>query len=528
MADAELALTNLLNLSGQAPQQTQDQSASTNQPLIQNPKIGGTLLGALSQKVEREATLSVATASPGGLTALLGHRLAQSPHPHANKTLWKRLEDRITTPHIIIKLLEQLSRKQPLLMILEDIHWLDPESRRVLKQLLPQVARLPLLLVLTSRQLSESQYPILMKLNPLSSSAVTQIAQRALGAQTLDSSLAEWICRQAHGNPLYAEELCKALYHTDSIFLDRETGDVRWTKQAPDLPLSLHELMLARLDELPLAQQNVLKWAAVIGMSCAYEGLLRLSQTRMSEREFGTALEQVVQAGFLVEEQKRSYRFNHPLMQEAIYATLSFAQKQAWHTEIGNWLAEQPADQALELIAYHYLLGNDEQKAASFGLKAGDRAREQGAYAGALEYYGQVLALQNVSIRDRMLAAEYQGDVLTIQRDYGAAQRAYDQAAQLGSHSALEKQAIIAGDLERLSQVEFSPELYLWGEGSRAWLLAQSHQLEPASTLVQTIIQSADGRFQEDIQRLAQALTKGESPGPYEFWLHRFTQEVLL
>ena len=102
------------------------------------------------------------------------------------------------------------------------------------------------------------------------------------------------------------------------------------------------------------------------------------------------------------------------------------------------------------------------------------------------------------------------------------------QAANLGSHSALAKRAIIAGDLEQLQQTEFSPELQPWAEGSRAWLLAQAHQREAASTSVQTALKSADGSFREKLQALLQALTNGETPGSYELWLQKFTQEMLL
>jgi predicted ATPase len=176
--------------------------------------------------------------------------------------------------------------------------------------------------------------------------------------------------------------------------LDRQTGQVRWTSLAPTLPLSLHELLLARFEELPLAEQDALKRAAVIGVNFDDDALELLSRGRLSQVEVRAALERAAQAGFISQLGDTAYRFNHILMHETIYETLSFAQRQTWHVQVGDWLAARQPE-ALELIAAHYLRGNDPAKAADFACRAGDKARELGVYAGALEYYEQVLALPN-------------------------------------------------------------------------------------------------------------------------------------
>jgi predicted ATPase len=206
-------------------------------------------------------------------------------------------------------------------------------------------------------------------------------------------------------------------------------------------------LLLARLEELPLAHQDVLKRAAVIGVSFENEGLLKLCQERMSEQEVLTALARAVQASFLTMVGDTTYRFNHSLMHETIYETLSFAQRQAWHTQVGDWLVDRPKT-SLELMAYHYLRGADVEKAAQFGCRAGDRARERGIYTGALEYYEQVLELSEAPRELLRQAAEGRADVLALQEDYPAAVAAYTRAIELGSTSALAKQAILTGDVD--------------------------------------------------------------------------------
>jgi len=367
-----------------------------------------------------------------------------------------------------------------------------------------------------------------LALSGLSQAALTQVALRALGGRALDDSVAGWICNQANGNPLYAEELCNALRQANAVFLDRESGEVRWTKLAPALPLSLHELLLARLDELPHTQQDVLKRAAVMGVSFEAEGLLTLCRDRMTEREAENALERVMQAGFIREMRDTTYHFNHPLMQEAIYATLSFSQRQEWHTQIGNWLIERNPEQLLELIAYHHLLGADLKKAAQFTRQAGDKAKERQAYAGALEYYEQVLTLENAPIDEITSAAESKADVLVLQKNYDTAKQAYTQAIELGSTDAHGKRAIVSGSVEEIFQTEFRPPLHVWAKGSHAWLLAINDQQEAALKSAQTAVELADASAKATMESLVRSLENGEGLGSYEEWLQQFAQAVLL
>lgn len=524
MADAQKAVAALLDLA--------EPGVPESPPATPPAETGRPLADSISQKVTPDDSPDAPPQPAGSLSALLGNRLADAPQ-QSGKTLWKRLEERISGPQVISKLLQALAKRQPLLVILEDVHWIDRESARLLEKLPDKLAGLPIMLVFTGREAvtaeEETAEPVsTLELGPIPDAALVQVAQRAFGGRALDDSLAAWICSQANGNPLYAEELCHALQQAEAIFLDRETGEVRWTKQAPALPLSLHELLLARVDELPLVQQRVLRRAAVMGMLAMYDGLLTLCRERMSEMEARIALERVTQAGFLTETQEQIYRFNHPLMQEAIYATLSFSQRQAWHTKIGDWLAGRRPEQPLELIAYHYLRGNDAEKAASFARQAGERAREQGAYAGALEYFEQVMALDEAPMPEMAAAAEGRGDVLALQGNYSAAVQAYTQAGEMGSEQAPGKQAILSGNLDQLTRTEFPPNLRAWAQASQAWLLAQRNKPELALSAAQKAAALATDTDRPTMTGLVESLRTGQNLGDYHNWLQQFSRAVLL
>jgi hypothetical protein len=215
-------------------------------------------------------------------------------------------------------------------------------------------------------------------------------------------------------------------------------------------------------------------------------------------------------------------------MQEAIYATLSFSQRQAWHIQVANWLIEYYLEQSLQLITYHCLCGNDEPKAAHYSRRAGDKAREQEAYAGALTYYEQVLQLQEAPVAEKQLAAESRGDVLVLLREYARAETAYAQAAELGSATARVKGAIVSRKFEQLARTEpVTPMLQAWAKASQAYILAQNHQFQPALDSVYLALVLAPASTKPAIQSLVQALETQQHLETYELWLQQFAEVVL-
>jgi tetratricopeptide (TPR) repeat protein len=250
--------------------------------------------------------------------------------------------------------------------------------------------------------------------------------------------------------------------------------------------------------------------------------VLVLGQKRLDTAEVQTALAGAMQADFISEVQDKTYTFNHPLMQETIYKTLAFSQRQIWHSQIGDWLVAERPDSPLEVKVYHYLRGADGEKGAEFGLRAAQRAKEMGAYLGAVEYYEQLLALPHLSDPMQLKISEGLADVLVLQGDYATAQTAYLQALDLGSPTARPKFVLLSGDLATLSQTTFdNPELGLWASGAEAWLLAQNGQKQAALTLIEQRLPSAVGAVQGALEQIAQKIIDDDI-GTYREWLKSF------
>lgn len=112
--------------------------------------------------------------------------------------------------------------------------------------------------------------------------------------------------------------------------------------------------------------------------------------------------------------------------------------------------------------------------------------------------------------------------------NYGTAAQAYSQAIELDSANAPGKRAIVSGSAEEIFQTEFTPPLHAWAKGSQAWLLAINGQREAAIRSAQTAVEVAEDSAKATMESLTQSLTNGEELGPYEEWLQRFAQGVLL
>lgn len=295
----------------------------------------------------------------------------------------------------------------PMLVVIEDAHWLDALARDLLVAIARAAADLPLLLLLAYRppQPNEPQAGLLtglrhgleLRLAELpDSEAAELIAQRAALAfgpeQALAAPLAAAIAAHAEGNPLFAEELINYL---------RDLGippDDPEALRSLELPGNLFNLILSRIDRLPLAQQTVLKVASVIGRIFPLAWLWGVHPDLGSEPEVRRALAALATLDvtpLYTPDPDLRYIFKHATTQEVAYATLPFAQRAALHDQFAAWLEAQPETAAqLDLLAYHYGRGTNRAKQREYFRKAGDAAAARNANAAAIDYYERLCALQ--------------------------------------------------------------------------------------------------------------------------------------
>ena len=274
---------------------------------------------------------------------------------------------------------------QPLLVVVEDLHWIDPSSLDLLTQLIEHVPQTRQLVVLSFRPEFVPPWPEgpgleRLNLNRLDREAsvriVTEIAGMPVPIELLDQ-----LVEKADGVPLYLEELTK-LVNEQGLIRDGNGGlDPARPKPVLAIPATLADSLTARLDRLADAK-GVAQLGAAIGRQFSYELLAAVSKTTASvdSRALRRNLARLVDAGLLfVEHNPRgeTYTFNHALVQDAAYGSLLRTTRLQYHRHIAQALTEHfPAmvETAPELLAHHYTQAGMMAEAVPCWLSAGERA----------------------------------------------------------------------------------------------------------------------------------------------------------
>ncbi len=278
----------------------------------------------------------------------------------------------------LLRQLDGISGRQPVLMIFEDLQWIDPTSREFLDQLVERAGRYPLLLILTFRP--EFRAPWLgepgvtpLALGRLGRADVTALV-RCLTADraALPPHIIVEIAEHTDGVPLFVEEMTKAVLEADS---DRVV--IAAAPASPlGVPATLHASLLARLDRLGPAARRVAQAGAAIGREFSYE-LLAASIGELGERALDEALHRLVEAGLVFQRgtpPAANYLFKHALIQDIAYSTLLRRMRQDMHRRIAEALEARFSsliEAQPEIAAHHFGEGLETGKAVAYWHRAG-------------------------------------------------------------------------------------------------------------------------------------------------------------
>jgi predicted ATPase len=290
------------------------------------------------------------------------------------------------TLEALMSQLAGLARQQPVLMIFEDVHWIDPTSLEVLGRTVDRIKTLPALLIVTFRP--EFNAPWVgqphvtsLTLNRLGEREATAIIARLVGNKALPADVLAEIVERTDGIPLFVEEMTKAVLEAESEGAARRTV-AAVPSPVLAVPASLHASLMARLDRLGPAKE-VAQIGSAIGREFSHA--LLASVARKPEAELGSALDRLVQAGLLFRQgvpPQASYLFKHALVQDAAYGTLLREPRRALHARIAETLESQfseIAESQPEIPAHHRTEAGLIEKAAGLWGKAGQRSLARSA-----------------------------------------------------------------------------------------------------------------------------------------------------
>jgi class 3 adenylate cyclase/pimeloyl-ACP methyl ester carboxylesterase len=356
---------------------------------------------------------------------------------------------------ILLAQMEGLSRQRPMLMVIEDAHWLDPTSAELFERMVDRIRVLPILLVTTLRPdvptpWTNFPHVTFLSLNRFGRPASRALIQSAAGGRQLPPIVIEAILSRTEGVPLFVEELTKAVL--ESVIWKTTAGDDHLELVGPlpplAIPATLQESLMARLDRLAPARE-VAQIAACIGREFDEE-IVGAVAGYPNLQQLTAVLDQLCRAGLI---QRRgtpphhTYSFKHALVRDAAYATLLKSPRQQLHAHIAQAIERLRPEIAAgqpEIVAHHFIEGGLLDQGAVFLLAAGRLAKARHAVKEAISHLETCLQLtarprDNVPSADRGTEREcllMLGDLAGVEDDLDRANDYYERAMALGETDA--------------------------------------------------------------------------------------------
>ncbi|HTI56379.1 MAG TPA: adenylate/guanylate cyclase domain-containing protein, partial [Verrucomicrobiae bacterium] len=307
---------------------------------------------------------------------------------------------RAETFEALRSLLVRSAERQPQVLVIEDLHWIDSASEQFLTTLIESVPALRVLLVFTYRPgyvnpFGERSYFTRIVPAALSTEESARIAESMLGVDVLPVDLRSVVAAKAEGNPFYIEELVRSL--EESGVLQRVEGRLALSRPLShvEIPGTVQDVIAARIDRLAEAPKLTLQLASVIGREFSRRLVDRVSQ--IGEGTDGALRE--LSALELIHERHRlpelAYAFKHALTQDVAYASLLVQRRRELHRLVGTAIEEIYDDRLPELyevLAHHFSHTDDAARALAYLVRAAEKATRAFGLRQAIDLYGEALA----------------------------------------------------------------------------------------------------------------------------------------
>jgi len=293
------------------------------------------------------------------------------------------------------------SAQRPVVFVIEDLHWIDPESEECLAFLAEAVAGARILLICSHRPgyrhpFGDRSYHQRVTIDPLSEAETAELTRSALGAVEVPEAVRRLVASKADGNPLFLEEVTKSLLEDGT--LRREGGSVTLARDLATIavPDRIHDVLMARIDRLAEEPKRAIQIASVIGREFALRLLSRIREVG----EKASALVDDLRAVELVYEKavhpELAYMFKHALTHDVAYASILVQRRKQLHRTIGLAMEELYADRLAEhyeTLAHHFENGEDWARALDYHERSARKAAGTFASRAAAWHSRQALAI---------------------------------------------------------------------------------------------------------------------------------------
>ena len=299
------------------------------------------------------------------------------------------------------RLLLRESQAQPVLLVFEDLHWIDSETQALLDTLVESLPTVRLLLLVNYRPeyqhgWGSKTYYAQLRLDPLPPASAEDFLQALLGDDPSLAPLKQLLIARTEGNPFFLEESVRTLVETGVLV--GTPGAYRLAQALPTIqvPATVQAVLAARIDRLPPEEKRLLQTAAVIGTEVPFALLQAIAE--LPEADLHRGLAHLQAAEFLYEASlfpELVYTFKHALTHEVAYSGLLQERRRVLHARIVEALEALAGDRVaeqVERLAYHALRGEVWDKALAYCRQAGEKAMTRSAYREAVGYFEQALS----------------------------------------------------------------------------------------------------------------------------------------
>ena len=301
------------------------------------------------------------------------------------------------TLEAIKRILLRESLNQPLMVIFEDLHWMDGESEALLNRLADSIGTFQVLLLVNyrpeySHKLGSKTYYMQLRLDPLGKESAAEMLSTLLGSDVSFAPLKRLIAEKTEGNPLFTEEIVLSLFEDGTL---ARNGEVKLAKPLASLriPPTVQGIIASRIDRLPADEKELLQTLAVTGTNFSLSVVRALSGK--SDDELNRMLNDLQLAEFIYEQPAAGdieYTFKHALTHDVAYKSVLTERRRLLHERtaqtIEHLFAERLEDYLTEL-AYHFDNSGDAAKAVEYLGRSGQRAAEHGAHSEAIGCFTQ-------------------------------------------------------------------------------------------------------------------------------------------
>jgi predicted ATPase len=293
------------------------------------------------------------------------------------------------------------AQRQPLVLVVEDLHWVDASTRELLGLVLEQLASMPVLAVFTFRPeflpaWAPSSRVTTLPLGRLARAEVESLALTTSGNRAFPAPLLDEIVARTDGVPLFVEELCKALLAAGVVIERNGRLELARALEGTEIPVTLRDSLTARLDRLGGAKA-VAQLASVLGREFEYPLLRAVSD--LPDVELDTQLAVLTRAEILLQRglpPRAHYVFKHALIQEAAYDTLLRSSRLQYHRRVAETYLARFPDEARanpEIVAHHFRRAGMPSEAIDHWQKAGELAESRSGYTEAIVHFNSALEL---------------------------------------------------------------------------------------------------------------------------------------